>query len=106
MVNNYRYSRFNNYQKGIVKLTDSVTSTDILTAATPNSVKQVNDNANAAMASASSVNDNLTSHKIDYKNPHKVTSAQVGSYSKTETDDLFINKSEAENGLLVRKILK
>ncbi|HHZ7162890.1 TPA: pyocin knob domain-containing protein [Enterococcus faecalis] len=90
-------------KKGIVKLTDSVTSTDILTAATPNSVKQVNDNANAAMASASSVNDNLTSHKIDYKNPHKVTSAQVGSYSKTETDDLFINKSEAENGLLVRK---
>lgn len=74
-----------------------------MTAATPNSVKQVNDNANAAMASASSVNDNLTSHKIDYKNPHKVTSAQVGSYSKTETDDLFINKSEAENGLLVRK---
>lgn len=50
-----------------MKLTDSVTSTDILTAATPNSVKQVNDNANAAMASASSVNDNLTSHKIDYK---------------------------------------
>ncbi|EMW5565277.1 pyocin knob domain-containing protein [Enterococcus faecalis] len=90
-------------KKGIVKLTDSVTSTDIMTAATPNSVKQVNDNANAAMASASSVNDNLTRHKIDYKNPHKVTSAQVGSYSKTETDDLFINKSEAENGLLVRK---
>ncbi|MFA1444978.1 BppU family phage baseplate upper protein [Enterococcus faecalis] len=25
------------------------------------------------------------------------------TYSKTETDDLFINKSEAENGLLVRK---
>ncbi|MFB8663556.1 tail fiber protein [Enterococcus faecalis] len=93
-------------KKGIVKLTDSVTSTDILTAATPNSVKQVNDNANAAIASASSVNDNLTSHKIDYKNPHKVTAAQVGSYSKTETDSLFINKSEAENGLLVRKSIE
>ena len=35
--------------------------------ATPNSVKQVNDNANAAMASASSVNDNLTSQRLIIK---------------------------------------
>lgn len=90
-------------KKGIVKLTDSVVSTDILTAATPNSVKSANDNANSAKAAAAMVDGSLSTHKSDYKNPHKVTATQVGAYSKNESDDLFINKTEAENGLFVER---
>lgn len=35
---------------------------------------------------------NLGSHLTDYGNPHKVTAAQVGAYSKTEMDNLLKNK--------------
>ena len=32
-----------------------------------------------------------------------MTAEQVGAYSKTDSTDLFINKTEAENGLFVAK---
>ncbi|EIB6797005.1 pyocin knob domain-containing protein [Enterococcus faecalis] len=45
----------------------------------------------------------LNDHVDDKENPHQVTAEQVGAYSKTDSTDLFINKTEAENGLFVAK---
>jgi hypothetical protein len=62
-------------QKGIVQLEDSTASTSITKAATPNSVK--------------SVNDSLVSHSTDITNPHKITTTQVnhlGSYMRNVAD--------------------
>ena len=63
--------------------------------------------------------ENIDSHTKQFDNPHKVTSEQVGaytkeesnkkfaalgsSYTKKESEDLFIEQAEAENGLFVRK---
>ncbi|MCD5030865.1 phage tail protein [Enterococcus faecalis] len=72
-------------KKGIVKLTDSITSTDVYTAATPNSVKNVNDE--------------LENHKSNNNNPHGVTASQVGTYSSGEIDKKFIPKTQYTNDL-------
>ncbi|RBR57406.1 hypothetical protein EB34_01835 [Enterococcus faecalis] len=63
--------------------------------------------------------ENIDSHIKQFDNPHKVTSEQVGaytkeesnkkfaalgsSYTKKESENLFIEQTEAENGLFVRK---
>ncbi|EGO5845952.1 phage tail protein [Enterococcus faecalis] len=72
-------------KKGIVKLTDSITSTDVYTAATPNSVKNVNDE--------------LENHKSNKANPHGVTASQVGTYSSGEIDKKFVAKTAYANDL-------
>ena len=62
--------------------------------------------------------ENIDSHIKQFDNPHKVTSEQVGAYTKEESnknsqhwvvriqkesENLFIEQTEAENGLFVRK---
>lgn len=87
-------------RKGITQLTDSVTSTSTTTAATPNSVKSVNDSLNSEISRAKSaektnsdaissetaratakeneIANNLSSHTSNTSNPHSVTKSQVG----------------------------
>ena len=38
----------------------------------------------------------VNTHLMDQENPHGVTAAQVGAYSKEESDENFTNKSDAE----------
>lgn len=85
--------------KGLVKLTDSTSSTDTTTAATPNSVKSAYDLANTAKTNAGSAQTkadsaydlantantqantnktNMSNHTGNTSNPHSVTKAQVG----------------------------
>ncbi|MDZ5758042.1 phage tail protein [Carnobacterium maltaromaticum] len=64
--------------QGVVKLSDSVVSVDITTAATPKSVKAAYDYAKSCEAA-------LNKHQLEKNNPHEVTAFQVGAYSKTES---------------------
>lgn len=65
-------------QLGVIRLVDSVSSTDRTKAATPNSVKDAYDRGTQAIADASTVQKNLESHSQSKNNPHAVTANQVG----------------------------
>lgn len=88
--------------KGIVQLTDSISSTSTSTAATPNSVKTVNDSLasekNRAVSAEKTLTENLnaeisrattaeTTHFTNYANPHKTTKSQVGLGNVDNTSD-------------------
>lgn len=73
-------------QRGIVQLTNSVTSTDNTTAATPNSVKAANDNANTRVPLTRTVNGKALSSDI------VITAADVGAWSKAEADARYLFK--------------
>lgn len=73
-------------QRGIVQLTDSVTSTNVTTAATPNSVKMANDNANTRVPQARTINGKPLTGNI------ALTAADVDAWSKTEADNRFMFK--------------
>lgn len=70
-------------QQGIVQLTDSVSSTSTTTAATPNSVKSANDNANTRVPSTRTVNGLALSSNIS------ITAALVGAYTTAQVDSLI-----------------
>ncbi|PZL78259.1 hypothetical protein CI088_00375 [Enterococcus plantarum] len=65
-------------QLGVIRLVDSISSTDRTKAATPNSVKDAYDRGTQAIADASMVQKNLESHSQSKNNPHAVTANQVG----------------------------
>ena len=67
-------------QQGIVQLTDSVSSTSTTTAATPNSVKAANDNANSRVPLTRKIN-NLTLQNDIWIDAHT-----VGTYTYAEID--------------------
>lgn len=47
------------------------------------------------------MNKNIDNHKNDKTNPHKVTSEQVGAYSKQEANDTFVKKDGLSEGDVV-----
>lgn len=65
-------------QLGVIRLVDSVASTDRTKAATPNSVKDAYDRGTQGIADAAAVQKNLDSHSQSKNNPHAVTASQVG----------------------------
>lgn len=71
---------------GVVRLVDSTTSSSITDAATPNSVKMVNEN--------------LHTHKSDHNNPHKVTKAQVSLGNVDNTSDMDKPVSAAQQNAI------
>ena len=64
--------------KGIVQLIDSISSTDTLNAATPNSVKQAYDRASAGIADTSAVKKITEDHIANKNNPHGTNKTDVG----------------------------
>lgn len=73
-------------QQGIVQLTDSVSSTSTTTAATPNSVKSANDNANTRVPQTRTVNGLALTSNIS------ITAALVGAYTTAQTDSLIATR--------------
>ena len=67
-------------QQGIVQLTDSVSSTSTTTAATPNSVKAANDNANTRVPLTRRVNG------MTLQNDITIDAHSVGTYNYAEID--------------------
>ncbi|GGC97934.1 pyocin knob domain-containing protein [Enterococcus wangshanyuanii] len=65
-------------QLGVIRLVDSVASTDRTKAATPNSVKDAYDRGTQGIADAAEVQKNLDAHGQNKNNPHAVTASQVG----------------------------
>lgn len=72
--------------KGVVKLVDSVKSNSTVDAATPNSVK--------------TVNDDLQAHKNNKSNPHSVTKSQVGLGNVDNTSDINKPVSTAQQNAI------
>lgn len=75
--------------KGVVKLVDSVQSDSTVDAATPNSVKNVNDT--------------LAAHMTDTENPHHLTKEQLGLANVDNTSDAdkpVSNAQKAVNDLI------
>lgn len=73
-------------EKGVVKLVDSVKSNSTVDAATPNSVK--------------TVNDDLQEHKNNKSNPHSVTKSQVGLGNVDNTSDINKPVSTAQQNAI------
>ena len=83
-------------QQGIVQLTDSVSSTSTTTAATPNSVKSANDNANTRVPLTRTVNG------LDLSSNISITAALVGAYTTAQVDNLIntrVPTSRRVNGM-------
>lgn len=90
-------------QKGITQLTDSVTSTSNTTAATPNSVKMVNDSIIAECERAIESEEILESKKADISNPTftgipKAPTASVGTNTTQIATTEFVQTS-VSNGI-------
>ncbi|GFI32867.1 autotransporter adhesin EhaG [Lachnospiraceae bacterium] len=90
-------------QKGITQLTDSVTSTSNTTAATPNSVKMVNDSIIAECERAIESEEILESKKADISNPTftgipKAPTASVGTNTTQIPTTEFVQTS-VSNGI-------
>lgn len=65
-------------QQGVVKLIDSVASTDTTAAATANTVKRAFDRGSQGIADAAVVQKNLDTHSQNKNNPHSVNPNQIG----------------------------
>lgn len=90
-------------QKGITQLTDSVTSTSNTTAATPNSVKTVNDAVNAEQERAIESERNLESKKANLASPTftgipNAPTASVGTSTTQIATTEFVQTS-VSNGI-------
>lgn len=90
-------------QKGITQLTDSVTSTSNTTAATPNSVKIVNDSVIAECERAIESEENLESKKANISSPTftgipKAPTASVGTNTTQIATTEFVQTS-VSNGI-------
>lgn len=90
-------------QKGITQLTDSVTSTSNTTAATPNSVKMVNDSIIAECERAIESEEILESKKADISSPTftgipKAPTASVGTNTTQIATTEFVQTS-VSNGI-------
>lgn len=90
-------------QKGITQLADSITSTSITTAATPNSVKMVNDSIIAEHERATNIEGNLESKKANISSPTftgipKAPTASVGTNTTQIATTEFVQTS-VSNGI-------
>ena len=80
--------------KGITQLTDSVTSTSITTAATPNSVKSVNDSLNSEISRAKSAESTLTTNLNN-----EITRATDAEYTLTTNLNTEITRAKSAEAL-------
>ena len=89
--------------KGVTQLTDSITSTSTTTAATPNSVKIVNDSLNSEISRATNAEKKLDSNKANIDSP-KLTgiptapTASVGTNTTQIATTAFVQTAVTTNG--------
>lgn len=76
-------------QRGIVQLTDSVSSTSVTTAATPNSVKSANDNANTRVPMVRTINGYALNQNL------VLTANDVNAWSKEEADARYLFRTDS-----------
>ena len=90
-------------RKGVTQLTDSITSTSTTTAATPNSVKIVNDSLNSEISRATNAEKKLDSNKANIDSP-KLTgiptapTASVGTNTTQIATTAFVQTAVTTNG--------